>query len=289
MQRSKTSVPLLAVLILAAVTACQSGSSSSATTGTSTAAQMPATPPDVPQGAPPCAAPLGQAVTMPQSLQSLVSGCSNGRDEMELTNLSQLVLDIVPAAGTSAELQVTSYDTSTGLLPTLAGYLEVAAQNAVVAGSAPPLDGVLLPVGGTVLAVTDYPPLEVTVGVDIGVSTKSFEAAALTSYVVSNVGDENPDDYYQDIADCVNATYSYWSALQSQPPPSTGTLLLDSLEAAGSCAELRDKVNDYLESRDDQIDLATEARLGGEHAGESDWEAEFSAEEQIARDLIDIR
>src|SRR5208283_1206159 len=82
--------------------------------GSPSPSQLPATPPDVPSGAPPCTGSFGQQVNnLPADLQNLISACySSQEDEWQFTNLTQLVLDITSAAGSSSSLQVSPYDTS---------------------------------------------------------------------------------------------------------------------------------------------------------------------------------
>jgi hypothetical protein len=296
--RSIASLAFLSALTLTVATACtSSGGSSSGSTSSnslgfgSPAATIPATPPDVPSGSPGCSAPLDQAVTVPPALQNLVSACADAAgDKVQVTNLSQLVLDIAPAAGTGDNLIPMSYDVSSGPLPTLAGELEVEAENAVVAGQLPAIPhAVLLPVGGTVMASTTDPPVQLTVGEDAGFSRRSFEAVAWASYIVTNIPGESPANYYQTIADCVNDSYDLWNALKQKPPPSLTDLLLKSINAYDSCNELREKVKEYLESKGRQESLEEEAQLGGEHADESNWDTEYMREEQLHEDITDLR
>lgn len=303
--RSNTSPAVLSALIVVAlVTACSSSSSSSgaapsgaAPSGAGTTCggsglgfespcQVPATPPDVPSGAPSCTGSFSQQVNVPQDLQSVVSACySSQQDELQVTNLTQLVLDITPTASYSSALQVSTYDPSS--LPNTAGELEVEAQNAVVDNQSPDNAAsgeVLLPVGGTVIAAADDLPLTVTVDTDF--SDRSFEATSWTSYVVSNIPDENPDSYSQAIANCVNDTYQLWQALHQQPPSSVATLLYDSLEEASSCNELREKVKEYLESKGQPDNLAAEDQRAEEHADEAEWEREYMHEEQAHDEIM---
>lgn len=294
--RSIRSLAVLSALILVTlVTACGSGGGSSGggSSGESTPCgglgsgespcQIPATPPDVPSQAPPCTGSLDQRASVRADLQGLISACSDPQgDKMEVTNISQFVLDITPAAGTSAQLNVTSYDTSSDPVPTAAGVLEVEAQNTVVQSWSPDNPATsLLPVGGTLMATTSYPPVQLSVNVDQDVSGYSFGAAALTSYVVSNVGTESPGDYYQSIADCINATYQLWQELVQQQPPTVLALMNQAL-ASSSCGELVKKVTDYLNNSDP---LSVAAERGAEHAGEPDWISKFNEQEQV-QDVI---
>ena len=302
--RSIAGLAILSALILTLATACGSSggssggntsggnaSSTSLASGQAPSSPIPATPADVPSGSPSCSGSLDQAVTVQPPLQSLVSACSDAQgDQVQVTNLSPLVLDIAPAAGTSDELVPSSYDTSSDPLPTLADDLEADAENAVVAGRLPSIQGgVLLPVGGTVMASTNAPPVRLTVGVDLDFSARTFDAVAWASYVASNVPDESPAAYYQAIADCVNDSYSLWQALQQQPPPDLTNLLLKSINAYASCNELREKVKDYLESQGQQENLTAEAQLGGENASESDWESDFAQEQEVHEVELDLR
>jgi hypothetical protein len=228
---------------------------------------------------------------VPSSLQSLVSACSDAQgDQVQVTNLSQLVLDIAPATGASDDLVPASYDTSSDPLPTLADTLEVDAENAVVAGQLPTIQhAVLLPVGGTVMATTNNPPVQLTVGVDLEFSARAFDAVAWASYVASNIPDESPAANFQAIADCVNDSYSLWQALKQQPPPDLTDLLLKSINAYASCDELRKKVKEYLENHGEQENLTAEARAGGENSSESDWESDFSQEQAVHEVELGLR
>ena len=257
---------------------------SSGALGSGPPAQLPATPPDVPSQAPTCTGSLYQQVKVEADLQSLVSACATPQgDQMELTNLSQYVLDVAAVPPYSSQLDVSQDDTSSNSLPTLAGQLEVEAQNAVVAehpDGDPSAD--LLPVGGTVTATSNDPQTSVHLSVtkDPGASWKSFEAAAMTSYVVSNVLDQNPDDYYQAIADCVNNSYQLWQ--DQQTPTPVAQKIYDTLQAGVSCADLKKKVNDYLSQRGQQQDLAAQAQRAGENVtGEEDWASKLREEQTV--------
>jgi hypothetical protein len=296
--RSTTGPAVLSALIVVAlVTACSSGSGSPGAQvggapsgggtpcggsglGFESPCQVPATPPDVPTGAPSCTGSYSQQATVPADLQTLINVCYSQQDkEWQVTNLSQSVLDVTPTADYSSTLQVITYDSSS--LQNVAGELEVEAQNAVMNNQSPDnssLGEVLLPVGGMVIAAADDLPL--TVGVDKDFSRRSYGATALTSYVVSNVLDVNPDTWSQAIANCVNDTYQLWQHLQQQPPPSVSTLLSDAFQAASSCNELRNKVKEYLESKGQQENLAAEDQRAEEHADEANWESEYMRVEQ---------
>jgi hypothetical protein len=300
--------PVLSVLILAAlVTACRSsggsfgegssaggsaGEASSTSLGYGSPSQLSATPPDVPSQAPSCNGSLSQQVSVPSDLANLVSACSDPQgDQMEITNLSEFVLDVAPASGTSSQLEVSSHDTSSDPLPTFAGQLEVEAQNAVVDGWSPyDPEARLLPIGGTATATANGTPVHLTVRVDRQMSKMSFEAAELTSYVVSNVVGEDPSNYYQSIADCVNDTWKLWNQLQEQPPPPAAQLLYQSLMAVGSCTKLRNQVQDYLDYHSQQMDLAAQASRAAQSTDEFDWVSEYAHEEQVQDEIrTDIR
>jgi hypothetical protein len=106
--RSIAGLAILSALILTLATACGSSggssggntsggnaSSTSLASGQAPSSPIPATPADVPSGSPSCSGSLDQAVTVQPPLQSLVSACSDTQgDQVQVTNLSQLVLDI---------------------------------------------------------------------------------------------------------------------------------------------------------------------------------------------------
>ena len=298
---------VFAAFLVIAVTACGSsgnsygGSSSSGGSGRATsnslgfgspAAQLPATPPDVPANAPACTGSLNQRAYVRPNLVHLISGCSNQQEtELQITNLSGLVLDVAPAANTSAQLQVTSYDTSSGLLPTPADKLEVEAQNTVLGPWSPDNSAaVFLPVGGTLTATANEPPVELSVDVDPGASWFTLGATTLTGYVVGNVTDATPAEFYQSIADCVNATYKFWLDLeQAQPTPSPADLIKQVL-GLGKCAALVSKVNTYLDRQNHPADPLTEADRGGLHVEDGEFVSQYEQEEQVQDEIrSDIR
>jgi hypothetical protein len=289
--RSKTGIALLSVLTLALVSACGSGGSPNgglpsggASSGPLSApppAQISATPPDVPSGSPQCAGGTPDSVNVPSDLQGLIGLCdSRDGTELEIINVSEDVLDVYPAAGNTLLAPVT-YDVASSPLPTLADELEVESQNAVVAGLTPPSGAVLLAVGATIMAVTKNAPALVYVGVDRVATAETLAAATWTNYVMGIDSAANPDNYYQPIADCVNSTYTWWKGLQEQPPESVSQMLLDSLQASVACKELQNKVKEYLESQGEQENVSQETQLAGDHTDESDWEQQYSEEEEI--------
>jgi hypothetical protein len=297
---------VFAAFLVTAVTACgssgnSSGGSSSDGSGSATstslgfgspAAQLPATPPDVPAAAPACTGSLNQRAYVRPDLVHLISGCSNQQEtELQITNLSGLVLDVAPAADTSAQLQVTSYDTSSGLLPTPADELEVEAQNTVLGPWSPDNSAaVFLPVGATLTATASEPPVELSVNVDPGASWFTFGATIMTGYVVGNVTDATPAEFYQSIADCVNATYRFWLDLeQAQPTPSPADLINQVL-GLGKCAALAGKVNAYLDRQSHPADPLAEADRGGLHVEDGEFVSQYEQEEQVQDEIrSDIR
>jgi hypothetical protein len=297
LKRQITGVALLTAVVLALVTAC--GSSGNSTAGASSgealsnalnpapSSHIPATPPDVPSGNVSCPDALPNPVSVPSDLQSLIGLCDNqDGSQLEIINFSQYVLNIYPAPG-STLLGPVTYDVSSSPLPTLADELEVESQNAVVAGLTPPSGAVLLAVGATITAVAGNPPARVYVGVDRVATAEAFAAATWTSYVMGSDSDANPDDFYQDIADCVNSTYAFWKGLQDQPPQSDGQLLLESLDATIYCKVLQDKVKELFESRGEQEDIPHETQLAGENSDEADWAQKYEEDEGIEHELID--
>ena len=100
--------------------------------------------------------------------------------------------------------------------------------------------------------------------------------------------DESPGDYYHAIADCVNDANELRQELHQQPPPDPITLLYQTLKAGLSCNELRKKVQEYLDSRDQHEDLFAEAERAGEPFNEADWESELQkaqVQDEIRTDL----
>ncbi len=295
-----------AAFLVTVVTACgpsgnsyggsSSGGSGGATSTSlgfgSPSAQLPATPPDVPANAPACTGNLNQRAYVRPNLVRLISGCSNQQEtELQITNLSGLVLDVAPAANTSAQLQVTSYDTSSGLLPTPADKLEVEAQNTVLGPWSPNNSAaVFLPVGGTLTATANDPPVELSVNVDAGASWFTFGATIMTGYVVGNVTDATPAEFYQSIADCVNATYQFWLDLDpTQHTPSPADLINQVL-GLGKCAALVSRVKTYLDHQNQPADPLAEAERGGLHVKDGEFVSEYEQEEQVQDEIrSDIR
>jgi hypothetical protein len=200
---SITGIALLSALSLALVAACGSGGNSNAGASSGQASstalraapssQIPATPPDVPSRSP-CSRSLPYAADIGSAAQGLISGCNNQSGGiLKITNISENVLDVTPAPGTTI-LSQTTYDVPSDPLPTLAGELEVEAQNALVAESTPPAGAVLLAIGGTLTATAFTTPAAVYVGVDHTVSAESFLAAVWASYVMGINSDANPGD-----------------------------------------------------------------------------------------------
>ena len=227
---------------------------------------------------------------MPSDLQDLIGLCDNqDGSQLEVINISEDVLDIYPAAGDTLQSPIT-YDVPSDPLPTLAGELEVEAQNAVVADSSAPAGADLLAIGGTITAANNPPATaEVYVGVDHAATKKTFFAASWTSYVMGIDSHANPHDYYRSVADCVNNAVNYWQALQAQPPQPVGRLLYGALEVIVACKDVQDKVKQYLESRNEHEDVHQETLLAGDHSDESDWSSQYEQYEDIQHDLTDIR
>ena len=177
---------VFAAVLLGLVAACGSTSSGPAPSA------IPAGPPDVPAHAPACSGALSQRAYVRADLVPVISACTNAQeDELQITNLSELVLDVAPYANTSPHLQVTP--PSDGPLPTLAAELEVSAQNAVLNGWSPGNSAaVFLPVGGTVTAYSSTRPTELAITLDPDATAWSFGAWALSIVVAANVPDESP-------------------------------------------------------------------------------------------------
>jgi len=277
---------VFAVIQLVLLAACSSGS------GQSAQSAIPAGPPDVPAQAPACSGTLDQQAYVRADLASVISACTDAQEnELQITNLSELVLDVAPYANTSAQLEVTP--PSDGSLPTLAAELEVSAQNAVLEPWKPGNSAaVFLPVGGTLTAYASTKPVELSITLDPDATDWSFGAWALAVTVASNVPDENPAGYYGLVADCVNATQAIWEEITQpqQPPPSLRDLIDQALGVHG-CVELTNKINEYLENQAEQRDRAAQAELAAEHIDDSQVQSENAAEEmvndaEIASDII---
>ena len=219
---------------------------------------------------------------------SVISACTNAQEnELQITNLSELVLDVAPFADTNVQLQVTP--PSDALLPTVASELEVTAQNAVLVGWSPGNSAaVFLPVGGKLTAYASTKPVELSITLDPDATDWSFGAWALAIVVASNVPDENPAGYYGSIADCVNATQQIWEEItqSQQPPPSLKDLIEQALSVPG-CAELTNKINEYLQGKAEQRDETEEAQLATEHLNDSQVQSEDTQEEMVNNEEID--
>jgi hypothetical protein len=220
----------------------------------------------------------------------LISACTNSqKDELQITNLSELVLDVAPYGSTQAQLHVTP--PSSGLIPSPAGELEVAAQDAVLNRWTPGNpSAVFLPVGGTLIATPatgSNVAVELSITVDPDATSWSFGAWALAILVATNVPGESPEGYYGSIADCVNATLKIWDELtqaQQAPPPLTD--LIDQALGVGGCAELVNQINEYLKSQAEQRDADQEAQLVEEHLNESQLHSDYTQEEMVSDEEI---
>jgi hypothetical protein len=267
---------VFAVVLLGLVAACGSGSSGPSPSVIPTGA------PDVPAQAPPCSGALNQRAYVRADLVRVISACTNAQEnELQITNLSELVLDVAPYANTSAQLQVTP--PSDGPLPTLAAELEVSAQNAVLDGWNPGNSAaVFLPVGGKLIAYSTARPTELSITLDPDATAWSFGAWTLSIVVASNVPDESPAGYYGAVADCVNATQQIWEEITQpqQPPPSLKDLIDQALSSLG-CAELTNKINEYLQSKAEQRDESDEAQRAADHLNDSQVNSESTQEEMV--------
>jgi hypothetical protein len=295
--RRVSGVAFMSALILAAVTACGSGGNSngggaggtsSAVPSVAPAARIPATPADVPTGNVTCNTATPDPVNTPSDLNGLIGLCANqAGTELEVINFSEEVLDIYPAAGDSMSLPTYGVVPSDPL-PTLAGFLEVDSQNAVVQDSTGSAGASLLPIGGTITALTATPPATVYVSVDRTVTRKTFFDAAYTSYVMGIIQNAKPEDWYQSIAECVNSSVNFSQELQSKPPPDVGQLLYDGIQAITACKKLQDKINEYLESENKpKDDVFQETLDAGDHSDESDWATHYEQDEVIQHESVD--
>jgi hypothetical protein len=244
-----------------------------------------AIPADVPSAAPSCTGSDSAPVSVPPSLNGVVSACaSQSGNQMVVTNLSQFVLNVGPAGNNIPRLTVKLPSTSGELLPVPEDVLEVDEQNAALAIWQPPANAVFLPVGGRVVA-TSSQGVQLEVWADPQVSATVRAAELLTAYVADSLSEDSVLSYYNSIAQCVNDADTLWSELTSQSS-SAATVMQQALQTIGSCEQLRQKLNKDVatEHADDGSppDLATVA----EHAGQDDWESKFDDVDNID---IDIR
>jgi hypothetical protein len=287
--RSASAAGVVAALLL--LSACNSGpaANSSESSGALSAAEnepvlLAAVPVDVPSAAPSCGGSDSVSVPVPPSLNGVVSACaSRSGNQMVVTNLSQFVLDVAGADGTSPNLTVTLPSTSSEFMPAPEDVLEVKEQNAALTIWQPPAGAVFLPVGGQVTA-TSSNGVQLEVSADGEVSATVRAAELLTGYVADSLPEDSVLSYYASIADCVNDAYSLWNDLNSQST-SASTVLQQALETISSCELLRQKLSKDVatEHADDGSppDLATVA----EHAGEDDWQEESHDVDSIDTDI----
>ena len=303
-RRSITGTALLSALILALVTACGSGGGQagggqaavgeagggsggapSSTPSVAPSSQVPATPPDVPTGSLSCPSQFPSAVTVTQAVQDLISLCATqDGTQWDIINISENVLDIYPASGTTLSAPLT-YDVSSDPFPTLADNIEVQVQNGVVAGSTAPNGATLLAVGAVIAAVgSGNSAPQVYVSVDQEATQKSFAAGVSTNYVVGNDPDAEPSSFVKSMTDCINSTYNIWQDLKD-PSANAGQLLLDALDAVASCSEVHEKVKEYLQSQNEQENLSQETQLAGDDSDKSEWVTQYEREEVIQHEI----
>jgi hypothetical protein len=297
--RSITGAALLSALILALVTACGSGGGQAAVgeagggsggapssaPSVAPSSQVPATPPDVPTGNLSCPSQFPSAVTVTQAVQDLISLCATqAGTQWDIINISEDVLDIYPASGTTLSAPLT-YDVSSDPFPTLADNIEVQVQNGVVAGSTVPNGATLLAVGAVIAAVgSGNAAPQVYVSVDQEATQKSFAAGVWTNYVVGNDPDADPSSFIKSMADCINSTYNIWQELKD-PSANAGHLLLDALDAATSCSDVHDKVKEYLQNQKEQENISQETQLAGDNSDKSEWVTQYERDEAIQHEI----
>jgi len=298
-RRSIIGTAFLSAILLALVTACGSGGGQaggggaggvlggapSSAPSVAPSSQVPAIPPDVPTGNLSCPSQFPSGVTVNQAVQDLISLCATqDGTQWDIINISEHVLDIYPASGTTLSAPLT-YDVSSNPFPTLADNIEVQVQNGVVAGSTAPGGATLLAVGAVIAAAgSGNAAPQVYVSVDQEASQESFAAGVLTNYVVGNDPDADPGSFVKSMADCINSTYNLWQELKD-PSADAGHLLLDALDEATSCAEVRNKVKEYLQSQSEQENVAQETRLAGDNSNEAEWVTQYERDEGIQHEI----
>jgi hypothetical protein len=262
-----------------------SGGAPSSAPSVAPSSQVPATPPDVPTGNLSCPSQFPSTVTVTQAVQDLISLCATqDGTQWDIINISEDVLDIYPASGTTLSAPLT-YDVSSNPFPTLADNIEVQVQNGVVAGSTAPDGATLLAVGAVIAAAgSGNAAPQVYVSVDQEATQESFAAGVWTNYVVGNDPDADPGSFVKSIADCINGTYNIWQELKD-PSANAGHLLLDALDAATSCSDVHDKVKEYLQSQNEQENVSQETQLAGDNSDESEWVTQYERDEGIQHEI----
>ena len=274
---SGTLAALAALLLLSACSSAEPGGpggpSSSSGSVLNQRVPLSATPAYLPSAGPRCSGSTNVAVTIPSSLDHLVSACtSQSQDRLVVTNISEFVLDLSSADSTRPHMAVQPYD-AFGELLAAADKLEREVQNAAVAAWQAPNGPVLLPVGAQLVA-TSSQPVQLTVGVAQNASASSFGAELMTAYVVDGLPEDSIPSYYDSLASCVNDAYKLWDELTQQSHPSVGSLMQRALETVASCRALQrklaaDPAAEHPASDGLQPDLSTAA----DHAGQDDWES----------------
>jgi hypothetical protein len=224
-------------------------------------------------------------VTVTPAVQDLISLCATqDGTQWDIINISESVLDIYPASGTTLSAPLT-YDVSSEPFPTLADNIEVLVQNGVVAGSTAPNGATLLAVGAVIAAAgPGNTAPQVYVSVDRAATQKSFAAGVSTNYVVGNDPDAEPSSFVKSMTDCINSTYNIWQDLKD-PSANAGQLLLDALDAVASCSEVHKKVKEYLESQHEQEDLSQETQLAGDDSDKAEWIMKYERDEVIQHEI----
>ncbi len=222
---------------------------------------------------------------MTQAVQDLIGLCATqDGTQWDIINISEYVLDIYPASGTTLSASL-PYDVSSDPFPTLADNIEVQVQNGVVAGLTAPDGATLLGVGAVIGAAgSGNAAPQVYVGVDHEATQESFAAGVWTNYVVGNDPDADPSSFVKSMTDCINSTYNIWQELKD-PSANAGHLLLDALDAATSCSEVHDKVKEYLQSQDELEDISRETQLAGDNSDEYEWVEKYDRDEVIQHDI----
>ena len=288
--RASGCLAIFAVLML--VTACSSGSSSGTSVSSLLLPQMKiakvaAIPPDVPSADPACPTYASVARQVPTNL---VSACINHADsEAVIFNLTDSVLDVSSANTTTTSIQAYNGSSPEPLPSTDA--IEVDAQNSVVAHLQRPVGVVLLPVGGSVVALGTPP--SVTVKVDGYASSVSYFAQLMTGYVADNLVEALPEDsaaaYAVSISECVNAAEDFlYKAFKQQPPPGPADLMQSALQTIVECENLKRKL---AADHDEQVAAVDEKNRDdlsavANAAGQEDW-SKF--EEDDSTHGVDIR
>lgn len=167
-----------------------------------------------------------------------------------ISNMSDDVLSISTASASQPALR--AYYPVPGNHESSGTLIETNAQNEAVRGLAPPGGGVLLPVGGQVIATQDV-PIRLAVQVNRQASAASYAAQLVTGYVVDNLTKQIPpasaQSYEMGIAGCVRRAPALWRGLSERLPAAAAAALQATLTTVPACQDLQRKVtSDHAEA-----------------------------------------